>query len=176
MDRGMNCPNCGAAMRLKDEADYLICDYCATPHFPDPNSDGVRVLGVAASIFCPVCADALTHASVARERIFYCERCHGMLISMGVFVGIVDDLRARREISGAAGRQADWKDLERRIRCPKCGSTMDTHPYCGPGNIIIDTCEVCAQNWLDYGELDRVVRAPDPGVPHLDIKTSRHLS
>jgi Zn-finger nucleic acid-binding protein len=38
---------------------------------------------------------------------------------------------------------------------------MDTHPYCGPGNVIIDTCESCSVNWLDYGELQRVIRAPD---------------
>ena len=49
----MNCPNCGAAMRLKDDADYLLCEYCATPHFPDPNADGVRVLGVPAAVFWP---------------------------------------------------------------------------------------------------------------------------
>jgi Zn-finger nucleic acid-binding protein len=152
-------------MRLKDDADYLICDYCSTPHFPDPNSDGVRVLGVAAEISCPICPVRLTHASVARERIFYCERCRGMLISMEVFPVIVEDLRSRREVSLDAAHPPDWKDLSRRIRCPKCGTTMDTHPYYGPGNIIIDSCETCAQDWLDYGELDRVVRGPDPAVP-----------
>ena len=134
------------------------------------------MLDVEAQISCPVCAIFLTHASVARERIFYCERCRGMLISMDSFTEIVDDLRSRREIVVAAPRPPDWKDLDRRIRCPKCSASMDTHPYCGPGNIIIDTCERCALNWLDYGELDRVVRAPDPAVPHLDIKTSRHLN
>ena len=172
----MNCPNCGAAMRLKDDADYLICDYCETPQFPDVNAEGVRVLGLAASISCPVCAIPLTHASVARERIFYCERCHGMLIGMDVFSEIVEDLRSRRETTVDAAHGMDWKDLDRRIKCPKCSATMDTHPYCGPGNIVIDTCENCSVNWLDYGELDRVVRAPDPAVPHLDIKTSRDLS
>jgi Zn-finger nucleic acid-binding protein len=161
----MNCPNCGAGMRLKDDADYLVCEYCATPHFPDPNSDGVRVLGVPAGIFCPLCAVSLTHASVVRERIFYCERCRGMLISMGAFPDIVQEMRSRREVTGDAAHAPDWKDLERRIRCPKCSKAMDTHPYCGPGNIIIDTCERCAHNWLDYGELDRVVRAPDPARP-----------
>ena len=160
-------------MRLKDEADYLICDYCETPHFPDPNADGVRVLGVAAEIFCPVCRVALIHASVARERIFYCERCRGMLIGMGVFSEIVQDLRSRREVSADAAHAPDWKDLERRIQCPKCSRATDTHPNCGPGNIIIDTCEGCAVNWLDYGELDRVVRAPDPAVQRI-ILTSTH--
>jgi Zn-finger nucleic acid-binding protein len=143
----MNCPNCGAAMRLKDDADYLLCDYCLTPHFPDPNADGVRVLGVPAGISCPICAVLLLNASIARERMFYCERC--------------------REVSVDAARLTDWKDLDRRIRCPKCGATMDTHPYCGPGNIIIDSCENCSQNWLDYGELDRVVRAPDPAASRI---------
>jgi Zn-finger nucleic acid-binding protein len=112
------------------------------------------------------------NASVARERIFYCERCRGMLISMDVFPEIVQDLRSRREVSVDAARPPDWKDLDRRISCPKCSAIMDTHPYCGPGNIIIDTCENCSQNWLDYGELDRVVRAPDPAAP--SILTSEH--
>ncbi len=169
----MNCPNCGAAMRLKDDADYLICDYCETPHFPDPNADGVRVLGVDAGIACPVCAVSLVHASVARERIFYCQRCRGMLISMNVFTEIVADLRSRREMTADAASPPDWKDLGRRIHCPKCRATMDTHPYLGPGNIIIDTCEPCVVNWLDYGELDRVVRAPDPAWPG-ELTSSHH--
>jgi Zn-finger nucleic acid-binding protein len=127
-------------MRLKDDADYLICDYCETPHFPDANADGVRVLGVPAEFPCPVCRIPLTNASVARERIFYCERCHGMLIGMSVFVEIIEDLRSRRENTVDAAHAADWRDLDRRIQCPKCAAVMDTHPYCGPGNIIIDSC------------------------------------
>jgi Zn-finger nucleic acid-binding protein len=39
---------------------------------------------------------------------------------------------------------------------------MHTHPYAGGGNIVIDNCPVCAVNWLDHGELRRVVAAPDP--------------
>jgi Zn-finger nucleic acid-binding protein len=38
---------------------------------------------------------------------------------------------------------------------------MDTHLYGGGGNVILDDCENCGLNWLDYGELDRIVRAPD---------------
>jgi Zn-finger nucleic acid-binding protein len=97
-----------------------------------------------------------------------------MLIPMGVFTAIVDDQRSRREISVEAAHVPDWKDLDRGIHCPKCSRKMDTHPYCGPGNIIVDTCESCSHNWLDYSELDRIVRSPDPAVPRLDIKTSRH--
>jgi Zn-finger nucleic acid-binding protein len=162
-------------MRLKDDADYLLCDYCRTPHFPDPNADGIRVLGVPAAIFCPLCAISLTNASVVRERIFYCERCRGMLIAMGVFAEIIGELRSRREASGQTAHPPDWTDTDREIRCPRCSATMDTHLHGGPGNVIIDSCEGCLQNWLDYGELDRIVRAPDPMGPHRDITTSRHL-
>lgn len=171
----MNCPNCGAPMQLKDDADYLLCEYCQTPHFPDPNADGVRVLGVPSGMNCSLCAVPLMHASIVRERIFYCEHCRGMLISMGVFEEIVQDLRSRREASLDAAHPTNWKDLDRRINCPKCSATMDTHPYCGPGNIIIDTCENCALNWLDYSELDRVVRAPDPSAPSILASEQREV-
>ena len=57
--------------------------------------------------------------------------------------------------------QPDWRDLNRRLSCPQCGETMAAHPYGGPGNIIIDDCERCSLDWLDGGELDKIVRAPD---------------
>jgi hypothetical protein len=37
---------------------------------------------------------------------------------------------------------------------------MATHPYYGPGNVIIDTCEPCEVVWLDFGELKQIVAAP----------------
>jgi Zn-finger nucleic acid-binding protein len=148
-------------MRLKEDAVCLTCDYCGSVQVPEPNSDGVRVLDVPAGEFCPVCTAPLVHAVVAGHRMRYCQKCHGMLIAMELFPVIVEDLRARREITFTAAYRPDPKDLDRRIRCPQCGVEMDTHPYMGPGNIIIDSCEHCALDWLDYGELDRVVRAPD---------------
>jgi Zn-finger nucleic acid-binding protein len=38
---------------------------------------------------------------------------------------------------------------------------MIDHPYGGPGNVVIDTCERCGVNWLDPGELRRIAMAPD---------------
>ena len=37
---------------------------------------------------------------------------------------------------------------------------MVTHPYFGPGNVVIDSCEACAHVWLDFGELRQIVDAP----------------
>ena len=95
------------------------------------------------------------------RRFIYCKRCHGALIAMGTFMGLVEELRSRRETSAEGARQPDWQDLNRKVRCPRCTRQMDTHPYYGPGNVIIDSCEECSVLWLDYGELARIVRAPD---------------
>ena len=44
---------------------------------------------------------------------------------------------------------------------------MDTHPYYGPGNVVIDSCARCAVVWLDYHELAMIRDAPgrDRGKP-----------
>jgi Zn-finger nucleic acid-binding protein len=148
-------------MRLKEDAEFFTCEYCGNVHFPAPNEDGVRVLGDAAAEKCPVCAVSLVHAAIGGHRIRYCARCRGMLIAMNAFTAITADLRSRRDALGDSARQPDWSDLDRKLRCPQCGSVMDTHPYGGPGNVIIDDCEVCTLVWLDFSELDRIVRAPD---------------
>jgi len=157
----VTCPNCGAPMRLEADKECLVCDYCSTVHFPEANPDGVRVLEEPSPLHCPICDIALVHASVARQRMLYCGRCHGMLVGMDNFVAMVHNVRTRHEISGEPSHQPDWTEMDRRIKCPQCSEQMDTHPYGGGGNVIIEDCEHCSLNWLDYGELERIVQAPD---------------
>jgi Zn-finger nucleic acid-binding protein len=155
----MNCPDCGAPMRLEDDKDFFTCGYCTSIYFPDKNADGVRVLGEPSGLSCPVCAVSLVHAALGAFRIMYCTRCRGTLIKMGIFAELIQDLRARRE-RVAATHAPDPQELQRRIMCPQCHQLMDTHFYGGPGNVIIDACERCELNWLDAGEVMRIVLAP----------------
>jgi Zn-finger nucleic acid-binding protein len=37
---------------------------------------------------------------------------------------------------------------------------LETHPYYGPGNVVIDSCAACDVIWLDFGELKQIVDAP----------------
>lgn len=149
-------------MRLEADRNYLLCDYCGGVYFPEPNAEGVRLLGESSPLECPLCTtSALMHASVGDHRILYCTRCRGMLIPMDEFVEIIQDLRSRRTAAVEAVQQPDWREMERRILCPQCHQTMDTHPYGGAGNVVMEDCENCSLNWLDYGELDKIVRAPD---------------
>lgn len=156
----MNCPSCGAPLRLEGDQEGLACDYCKSIYYPEAQEEGVRVLDDAAEESCPVCAIPLMHALVARERVRYCRQCRGMLIPMGKFLALVDELR-----TGASRHSVppppDPHELNRHIDCPRCHRRMDTHFYGGPGNIVIDDCSRCFLNWLDHGELMRIVAAPD---------------
>ena len=160
----MRCPNCGAAMRVKRDADDFVCTFCHAVHVPETNSDGVRVLGEESSATCSVCRIPLMHAAVGGRRIQYCTKCRGMLIPMSYFAALTQDLRAARGATAATTIPPDERDLDRRSTCPQCESQMLTHRYGGPGNVIIDSCERCQVNWLDYGELARIVRAPNSTV------------
>ena len=163
----MNCPSCGAAMRLNADADYLKCDYCKSIFFPSKDDEGVSVLAVASDEACPICAIPLMHAALAKIRMRYCTRCRGMLIPMGVFMALVEELRSG-ETGTLIAPTPDVHDLQRRISCPRCHHHMDTHFYNGPGNVIIDDCDTCELNWLDHGELMRIVRAPDYSQPRAE--------
>jgi Zn-finger nucleic acid-binding protein len=156
----VNCPACGGPLRFEQGRRCLVCDFCKTEHIVEPDAEGVRVLGEKAAQLCPVCGIPLVQAAVEDVRLLYCERCRGMLIPMGAFVPLVEELRAQQRASRPLPA-LDRRNLERHIHCPDCGRPMDTHPYLGPGNIAIDSCSECELNWLDHGELERIVRAPD---------------
>lgn len=160
----MNCPSCGAPMRLKPNEDSYTCDYCGAVYVPDKNADGVRVLGETSDQVCPNCNTTLVQAAVEKTRILYCGKCRGMLVAMPVFRGLVAALQVSQ---GASVTQppASTADLSKVLACPNCHQHMDTHYYAGGGNAVIETCEKCLLNWLDHGELYRIVHAPDDANP-----------
>lgn len=158
----MDCSNCGAPMTLVRAQEYFRCDYCGSFHFPAASKDGVRLLGVAPkNIPCPVCGEALHLASLDdRHHGYQCVECRGLLLERSSFGEAVQSRRSWANGQPDAPRPLDRNDLERRVACPFCRRPMNTHPYYGPGNIVIDTCDGCNMVWLDYGELGRVVNAP----------------
>ena len=152
-------------MRVEADKDYLVCDYCRRIHVPDKDNDGIRILGEMTPsegfVECPVCQLPLVHAALDGERILYCRQCRGMLISMDIFSPLIEDLRSRRDGPSELIRPLDSSELDRRARCPQCRHQMISHVYGGGGNVVVSSCEQCAAVWLDHGELDRIVRAPD---------------
>jgi len=157
----MNCPNCGAPMRLDEDQEALACDYCKSVCYPDPNEEGVRNLGEPSETHCPLCKVALVQASAERRRLLYCPQCRGSLIPMPVFVDLVHILRSRRGGAVAACEAVNPHSLDRAVMCPRCGHRMDTHYYAGGGSVVIDDCSPCELVWLDFGELSAIAGAPD---------------
>ncbi len=147
-------------MKPVPDRDYFYCEYCSSFAFPEPSPDGVVMLGERSDVDCPICSTTLSTASVAEMRVLHCVECQGVLAEQEAFSTIVRFLRAQATGEPDPVRPVNREELEREIACPCCGRTMETHPYYGPGNVVIDNCAQCELIWLDYGELAAIRDAP----------------
>ena len=158
----MNCRNCGAPMELFERRRCYFCTFCGSFAFLDmPEVKGVRVLErPEAAPSCPLCAAQLVKALL--DDVFaveHCERCRGILLPRATFAEAVTRRRARESGEPERPVPLDRRELERVVACPSCRSQMDVHPYYGPGNVVIDSCQSCDQIWLDFGELEQITTA-----------------
>jgi Zn-finger nucleic acid-binding protein len=116
----------------------------------------VRVLGEAMDHLCPLCRTPLVSAAIEGQDVLHCSNCRGVLSQRQAFIEI---LKRRRSNQPDDRRPLDPEELKRQVQCPLCQQQMETHPYYGPGHLVIDTCGRCAVIWFDHGEIDRIVRA-----------------
>ncbi|HET7218288.1 MAG TPA: zf-TFIIB domain-containing protein [Vicinamibacterales bacterium] len=159
----MNCRNCGGAMELFATRGYFFCRYCGSFDFPrTTGDDGVRVLGDDSEAKqCAVCAKPLASALLDESHpVRYCRNCRGILIARSGFATVVQKRRAWALDQPGPAIPLDRSHLERKLSCPMCNQRMETHPYFGPGNVVIDSCAGCELVWLDFGELKQIVAAP----------------
>jgi len=150
-------------MQLLDRRDYYHCRYCTTFHFPQAaatTGDGVEVLRGAADGDCPVCAKPLVAGRLDRQPVRTCPGCRGILMTNDVFSDVVRARRARGRDAVTPPAPIREEELHRALRCPACCKRMETHPYYGPGAVVIDTCSTCRLIWLDCGELKLIETAP----------------
>jgi Zn-finger nucleic acid-binding protein len=124
------------------------------------NEDGVLV-GAETAKVCPVCQATLWDGTIENRSVLYCTKCRGLLVALATFLPLVEYLRALWHPSGSNIEPRDNADADRKLTCPTCLGTMMGHPYGGPGNVNLDTCERCSAIWLDGNELRRIVLAPD---------------
>ena len=145
-------------MRLVRDRDYFVCDYCSAFHFPDQNEDGVRMLGEETNLGCPACGEALHGAAIDEVSVLHCTDCHGVLVRQREMQRLISARRAK-VTAGTERRPLTQQDQARQVGCPRCGQLMATHPYYGPGAVVIDTCGACGYIWLDRGEVTEIARA-----------------
>jgi len=149
-----SCDNCGAPLNAVPGRNYLQCPYCLSFHFPTEQKDGVVPGNEFSGHACPVCARPLVRSSVEGVDAHWCENCHGLLLERRNFTRIVEIRRAMHRKGYDVDEVAEELDIiPRHLRCPGCHGTMETHPYFGPGRVVIDACGNCHLIWLDPGEL-----------------------
>ena len=157
----MNCGNCGAPLRPEPGREYFVCDACHSIRHLEPNADGLFVLGSPCEQNCPLCRTPLVDAVILGQGVQHCPNCRGTLLPADILLFLVTHLRLEAGAKPLPPRRIEQAELDRIIHCPLCSRKMDTHPYAGPGNIVIDNCPACEVNWVDSLELRRVATAPD---------------
>ena len=113
----VNCANCGSALRFVEGKDHMISASCRSLHFPEPNDDGVHVLGEPSDQRCPVCRTPLVHAAHSCQPLLYCQTCRVMLLNMDNFLTLAETLRARNKSPAFPFRPVEAADLQRAARC-----------------------------------------------------------
>ena len=146
-------------MRMSGGLMSLRCDYCKNMVYTPPDDEGVRFLEELDELLCPVCAVPMWNAAVTSVPVRACKKCRGMLVAMGAFQGLIDQVRGANPGSEIPVSD-DGSDLSRRLECPQCHHAMEAHFYYGGGHVVMDDCERCELNWLDGGALMRIVHAP----------------
>lgn len=153
------CEHCGAPLTPVAGKNYLMCEYCLSFHFPQERKDGVVPGNRFSGHACPLCDAPLVASTIEEQPAFFCEKCHGILLERRAFTRVVE-LRRSQKRDGWLDYVAKPMDLTPRdLRCPGCHENMETHPYFGPGRVVIDSCGSCHLIWLDPGELTRIESA-----------------
>jgi Zn-finger nucleic acid-binding protein len=155
-------------MELFERRRYYFCRYCGSFHFLDnPDADGIQVLETAAqALKCPRCAGTLASALLDEHPVRLCTACRGVAMPRRSFAVVVQMRRMWATGQPLTPSPLNPAELERAMVCPSCSARMTAHPYYGPGNVIIDTCQPCDLVWLDFGELKQITDAPgsDRGI------------
>jgi Zn-finger nucleic acid-binding protein len=133
------------------------CTQCGCP-LPEEGGDGAVVVGDKVEAICPICGVPLLSAQIEEEAVTRCGQCRGMLAETESFRVIVTKRRSLHAPGEKCTEPFDPAELERVLSCPRCQRRMDTHPYFGGGNVVVDTCERCGVIWLDAGKLARIER------------------
>lgn len=158
-----HCRSCGAPLPAELSNGRHVCDYCqatAAPTLSGNPLEQVVDLGREAGMDCPVCHQGLHAALLDGSSIAWCPDCHGMLLDDMTFASTVQSRRSRFGRYGHDPIPLDQRALKRRLDCTRCRRAMQVHPYCGPGNVVIDSCYPCGLIWIDAGELAQIEKAP----------------
>ena len=125
------------------------------------SEDGIQFTGNELEFYCPVCDDQqLEVATLHGTQVCACKSCFGFLLDGESLGFLITGLRATYKGPDDKPVMINPRELDETMNCPACFQTMYTHPYHGPGNVVVNSCSGCQLNWLDQGEFAKIIRAP----------------
>lgn len=158
----MNCENCGGLTAPDVTGTVLRCQFCESVQFlgEGHGPDGLVLTGPESETSCPLGCGPLSGGVLDGYPVAGCPECLGILIRADEFGLLVSERRARWCGAELRPRPVDPESLHRAAGCPGCGYRMETHPYYGPGNAVVDSCGRCGLVWLDAGEVAAIEQSP----------------
>lgn len=166
----MNCLSCDAALEKVHGQSHHWCRDCNRYEFPTDLGEGevpITSDGGSTHFQCPKCEVSLEVGSITDSvQVCFCNNCRGFVTSSQSLGQVIGQMRVAYQGPDDRPQPIDPQELEILDKCPACRVTMESHPYYGPGNIVLNTCNQCQLAWLDHGELAKIIRAPGPRVGH----------
>ena len=114
-------------------------------------------------MICPNCRSSLRTIQYEGLDVETCQSCGGEWLDDGELGKIVQlrevrfsEAERRAIVQSTSIKGVALEDVDRDLRCPKCGGTTDPVNYGGDSGIIIDRCESCRGVWLDGQELENI--------------------
>ena len=149
----MNCPSCGAPMRLAAATRACSCDYCKTDGGDCKADDsGVQFLDEAPEHDVPDVRGGVCGTRCWRRvKLNACKKCHGLLVRDGhIWRPLIEKMRAAASRSGRFPAPADPADLERKVDMPAV-PPADGYAFlfrrrpCG--DVDCERCEAALAGW-----------------------------
>ena len=112
---------------------------------------------------CPNCDSTLRTMGYEGIQIETCDGCGGEWLDSEELRHVVrarevrftpEERRAIAQATCITGVKLE--DVDRDLRCPKCGGTTDAVNYGGDTGIVIDRCTACGGFWADASELEKI--------------------
>lgn len=155
--------NCGMSLVVPAGYTHSQCEACQNYWFPTSiefSEDAIVPLGRTAPFSCPRCSIDLEVGKIGQTEVCFCSNCRGFVIDSESLGRVINARRASYSGPEDQPSLVDANELDVHGTCPACFAKMEAHHYCGPGNIVLDTCMGCHLAWLDHGELAKIIRAP----------------
>lgn len=154
---------CGSSLIVRQGYAHARCESCSRFWFPtsiEDSEDAIVPQRRQTEFNCPQCREPLCVGKIGSTEVCYCDACRGFVVDSQSLGRMIE--ARRKTYRGPDDRPVlvNLKELDVHQTCPACFETMEPHHYCGPGNVILDTCRGCQLAWLDHGEISKIARAP----------------